>query len=277
MSFQLGIINWIIVASSIILIAFKKIKKIPEIILFLGILIYCLFMATSSSLPIWEEVIALPFIQYPWRFLSMATFCVAVISAFVATSIDKYNKNKRTVIFLISFAIIFLTNAGFVNPSTYLNLNSFDLSSIKTSPPPGFEPGYLPIFVKKIDSKVPDSLFWVVSGQSEVKVIQDLIIRKESTIVTESESVVRASVHYFPGWIAELDQKEVEINFDNSQGYMDIKIPKGKHTLTLQFVNTKIRTIGEVVTSLTIALLFSFKGANYLIKLRHKRRIGRIN
>jgi hypothetical protein len=58
---------------------------------------------------------------------------------------------------------------------------------------------------------------------------------------------------------------------------MDIKIPKGKHTLTLQFVNTKIRTIGEVVTSLTIALLFSFKGANYLIKLRHKRRIGRIN
>src|SRR6185369_5248142 len=69
------------------------------------------------------------------------------------------------------------------------------------------------------------------------------------------DSLVRINTHYFPGWKVLVDQKEVTVNYENSFGLMDISIPKGSHEIEIQFVDTPVRTAGEIASLLGILII----------------------
>jgi uncharacterized membrane protein YfhO len=66
---------------------------------------------------------------------------------------------------------------------------------------------------------------------------------------------VRVNTHYFPGWVASIDSQSVAINHNNSFDYMDLEVPSGIHKISLEFRNTPIREIGNLISILSIITL----------------------
>lgn len=75
-------------------------------------------------------------------------------------------------------------------------------------------------------------------------------------ITANEESSIRVNNFWFPGWRAFLDGQETEIKHDNDFQAMVFDIPNGSHMLQLKFGNTMIRTIGEIISAVSLAVWF---------------------
>jgi len=112
--YQIGAIGILIVIFTIyILIKRKKTdfnKK--NLIFFFVLVIISLFLLTKPSTFIWESIPLLPFLQYPWRFLSLTVFGLAILGSvivfpeFYRIFIKKEPTHKYFII-LVLFIVVF--------------------------------------------------------------------------------------------------------------------------------------------------------------------------
>src|SRR3972149_4360778 len=107
-SVQIGIIQIIILISSVVLF-FKLFRKKDKLkYLYIGTLIFFLisvFLMLHSSNFIWENVSTLQKLQFPWRFLSVSVFCTSLIGAIFINNIS-FKKKETLATVLIILTII---------------------------------------------------------------------------------------------------------------------------------------------------------------------------
>jgi uncharacterized membrane protein YfhO len=65
---------------------------------------------------------------------------------------------------------------------------------------------------------------------------------------------VAVRTFFFPGWIAKLDGKQVEI-LTGADGEIVIDVPAGSHRLTLEFGPTRVRSLGSFLSISTLVML----------------------
>ena len=262
MSFQLGVVNWLMVMAALVLLYLKRIPKLFALYSLLFTLLG-LFMATPLSTPAWERFSILAFIQYPWRFLLLSTFTTSLLAGIVASSLlKKFQKSTQMVIIVLFSIITMITNLNYIKPSTYLPKTIFDLNSPQRAQPKdpmsGLEPGYLPVFVREISPDRPQGAAGLVSGDAAIRTTVDNIIEKRVSIEAKTDIVMRFFVHYFPGWQAKLGDTSprlLAINPDNPEGFIDITVPKGSHTVNLRFTRTPARDLGDFISLVTLVIL----------------------
>ncbi|MEK7090889.1 MAG: hypothetical protein AAB887_00090, partial [Patescibacteria group bacterium] len=111
MSFALGYLHWIIPAIILILTPFvKKLKNNYQLILISSIyLLASLFMAHFKATPIWQAFPPMEFLQFPWRFLTLAIFAASFLSGAIAQIFP-----KKVLVILISLVI--LINSNYFHP-----------------------------------------------------------------------------------------------------------------------------------------------------------------
>jgi hypothetical protein len=90
------------------------------------------------------------------------------------------------------------------------------------------------------------------------------------TVLSWSPTAVRAivrspeptslSLHslYFPGWRANLDGQPPALGPAGPMGLVTVPLPQGEHDVRLWFGSTRVRSLGLVVTELTILALCAF-------------------
>jgi|GEM_PF-410205 len=77
---SLGIVQWIGVVASLVVMFTTKEKKLRSLFFVLcSLLFVSLFIMTSASESIWKQFIMLQNFQFPWRFLSLTTFIAATL------------------------------------------------------------------------------------------------------------------------------------------------------------------------------------------------------
>jgi len=145
-------------------------------------------------------------------------------------------------------------------PRDKFNLEKAVFDEKSTDPTFGLETGYLPIWVKRLDTThTPEEKVSVQAGQADVKLVTDPPTKKIIEVSSLTPAVIRVTSHYFPGMKATINPKpftqELEINYDNPEGYADIAVPKGKGKVALVIANTPARTVGEIITLITLGLL----------------------
>jgi hypothetical protein len=92
-----------------------------------------------------------------------------------------------------------------------------------------------------------------VSMQTGTITLKDISsTQKTFSITTPSDTFFVASLYLYPGWTAHLDGKKTTINPANVSG-MAIFVPKGTHTLTLQFIPMSLY-LGLAVGAVTLLL-----------------------
>ncbi len=91
MSFQVGLVQWIAVGvgAAALVIGGAARSRRGWMTYWLCITGAALLMTSAGSAAIWKAVPPLAFIQFPWRFLSVVSLAVAVVSAFALSSIAR--------------------------------------------------------------------------------------------------------------------------------------------------------------------------------------------
>lgn len=288
LSFQVGKIQLISVFLSALSMVFAFFKKrlsgslvFPAISLFLFFL--SLYMTTFHSEWIWNLLSPFWYLQFPWRFLLFS----AVFSSFLGgffIYIVKNNLNHAISIFValgLSAGVIFL-NASYFQPARYLdvkdnyytNIEDIEWRVSKMS----FE--YVPKDVKTVKSDINTTqldiekddirkiAYKVLKGNAEVKVISDKPQSKIFKVNALTNAIFQVNTFSFPGWEVSLDGKSTRFSDSNKLKLIVIDIPKGDHTVSVNFRDTMPRIIGNYVS--IISLIFVLIWAAVIFKKNAK-------
>lgn len=270
LSVQVGIVQWIIVLVSIYLAFFLYKKKNKDFPLVLFTLIYFLgsiFIMLPQSEFIWKTVTTLQKFQFPWRFLSVSVFSTAILGGFVILLIKKEQYKKMLVLAVV--LILITSTFTYWHPKGYLDKSEEFFTSVYHGTTDTGESA--PIWSVRFMEKTPKNSMEVIQGDASIREIKRKSTLHVYEIDSKYSSRIVESTLYFPGWNIYVNGKKYEgIQFQdpNFRGLMTFYVNNGKSRVEVRFEDTKIRTISNVVSVLSVMLLIAI-GA--IQKLKYKK------
>lgn len=267
MPFPVGQIHWIlslVIALCLMVYGLKKKNKTIwpmaySVVLIFAIGWFATFMVHSRSTFIWQNIKPLAFVQFPWRFLTLVIFSFS----FVAGSIVLFTKNKIIPIILCVLVIawnwnFFLPQLGKMGPLT--DQEKFSGVAWELQRTAGIF-DYLPNTAKENPKDGRKILAEVVDGEAVVsKVDQGTNWARFTLIVDSPQTMVRINLFDFPTWKITVDGQVINHKIPETEkwGRMYIEVPKGEHQVYLELKNTPVRTISNIISSLTFVGLVGY-------------------
>lgn len=212
-------------------------------------------MSHFKSTPIWQALPPLEFLQFPWRFLTLAIFAASFLSGAVALVI----KNK--LLLSGSLALLLLLNANYFHPRQWYpdmtDAKKFSGKSWQLLVTSGIF-DYLPKWSPQPPADPAPGDLKFTNGEGIYSTLVKKTNRQEYLVTTWTPmAVAELQTYYFPGWKIWVDGKEVKIDpsRDKVLGRMQVDLSPGKHTLSARFTNTPIRTIGNLLSLVSWLLI----------------------
>ncbi len=229
-----------------------KLRFLKKLSLFDFAVILCvpiIFLTTKYSEFIYKHFNLLSNIQFPWRMFSVFIFLPPIIFAYFS---EKINRNWLTVLFILFIALIrfpqlYGKNYTLYPQNTYyfttINLHSNNMNTIWTG-----QTDLYPVENKKGA---------IIEGRGSI--VQATTKNSVRMYIIDAKTKLRMVDYtfYFPGWHVYVDGSEVPIQFQDPdyRGTITYNVPAGKHTILVQFKDTKVRVLGDII-SITAILLF---------------------
>lgn len=269
MSLSVGHLQWIfpllVVAGFII--SRKTLKKhqdkFLELIGLMAIGWFCLFLTHTRSTFIWKLIPFLSFIQFPWRWLSIAVFSLSLASGAATV----WLKNKFLKIALVT--LLFLLAVGW-NFEFFQEDLWFYLTDVEQFSGSRWEEqiasavhDFWPIFGEATPNSQAPELPIVVEGETGVFPGKKRSNAAEYRVSVVSDSAtIQLPIAYFPGWKGRIDGESAEVNPSGRYGLITFQVPQGEHLLSARFGNTPVRTTGNLISALALAafILLFVKG-----------------
>lgn len=247
LSFQVGLVNWVVLGLAFILgIFLYKNKKISGLLVFLGVsFLLSIFLQHNKSAFIWESIGPMAFIQFPWRFLAISVFVVALTGGMVG----EYLKGKFRLIYFILIVSAMLVSLGYFKPKEYVDDSFFDKFLTKEAMHEGVDltKDYLPIWVTNTDEKRFD-MPRAKKGEIEVKSFALRPQSAEGEVRALSDSLIELPITYFPGWQVEYDSRLANIEPSSGQGLIQFSLPSGQYQIKAQLKDTPVRLAGNIIS-----------------------------
>jgi hypothetical protein len=268
-SFQVGIVNWIVIVASIGILAFYLYRKIThpaikQTLFWLAIAFFGMYMTLSISQPFWEGIPYASFLQFPWRFLSVVMFSAAILSGILFTYLRK--ETHKIVLFVALIILTPLLSYSFLQPAAYLPKDYFAQDSqdfykgiAKGQQGGTAEMGYFPktMGVLPEQNKVPLSKIALSGPNATGKVVRDTFTYKEFDINSKSPIKAELFIHYFPGWTFSINGRPVTPDTSNIYDFVYLSVPAGNNKIVAKFENTPLITAANTISLLSIAILIA--------------------
>lgn len=250
----------------------------------LGLAIF--FFATPASTWFWEHVALLRQLQFPWRLLDLPVFLLVVPVAWWATILSE---RWRPWLLGAAVALIFLNAVPHLHPARLVTLprqptladvtraqqthgiigltawGEYSSDEVQRWPggPPftGADRG-APLFRKL---ELPQAV--------EMRAARGALLRATWELSLPTPAAAIFTVHYFPGWKAQIDGARAPIQTDE-QGRMHVALPTGVHELSLTWTRTPIRWLADglsLLSLLAIGWLFVFRRGDAPVSGRRER------
>jgi len=267
LSFQLGIIHWLI---PIILIPYFTLKKFNhhpypffgQIIFFSLSCLLFIFLTHNQSTFIWQLFPFMAYYQFPWRFVGPAVFCLSFIAG-SSSLIFKSAPSRYLPLLIIIPAIILnysyfkediwfptLTDAQKLNPTNTINQSGMGLRD--------YWPTYGHSFPTTYAPQQPYS--------ADPSAIEVLAFSKKSNQVTATINTIRPStvifpVVNFPQWFLTIDSQPSPYSIEPSLGLLTVNLEPGSHQLVFSFRETPLRQFFNLLSLITLISLtiYTFK------------------
>lgn len=251
-SVQVGIVHWFVALASIPVIVVYKKRKNNMWLLTLGMVVVFfagIFLMLSISRFFWDSITILQKFQFPWRLLSITVFTTAALGGITMSFAPK--KFSFAVLVAIVVLIIFLQR-DYWHANGYLQKPDAFFTGIYNGTTDTGESA--PRWSVRFMEQPSKAHIEVIEGAASVKETARRSTVHEYTIFAESKTRIRENTLYFPGWVVLVDGKEVEIEFQDqkNRGIITFYVEEGKHTVSVQFKETKLRIIANVLTLVSI-------------------------
>ncbi|MCJ7736115.1 MAG: hypothetical protein MUQ10_02215, partial [Anaerolineae bacterium] len=215
-------------------------------------------MILPISLPIWESVEILRFVQFPWRFLGLTSLFLAVLAGVGTASIPLPDVLRLLVVQAVVgiFALTwlfprFLPDQPAPSPVDLIEFEQ-ETGALGTTSAGDF----LPIWVRTLpaaDSLVPD--YEAAAPDYIIPRLNDASLPAGATVVDAEYGLMSADLviespvafqvtfnwFFFPGWWGWLDDEPLELGPVGDEGLVGARIPAGQHHIVIQFGQTRLR------------------------------------
>ena len=267
-----GLIQWIFglitigIASLYILL--KKKKEHLYLVLTLGALeLFTLFMIHVKSSFIWNAIPILSWLQFPWRFLAISIFLLAILAGIGVYLIPKFKVWVGLAIILIAFVL----NVGYFIPKAWENITDADkfsgVSWQKELTISIFD--YLPIYAKLPPITAAPATPEVLEGMATFSNYTKGSDFQRGIINTgKNGALIRLPLFDFPGMVAKIDGNVVAHVNNNCQGeefclgLITFEVPSGEHKIEVELTDTLVRRVGNylsIVSLVAVGGLYIFK------------------
>jgi len=238
---------------------FPKEKLIILVFAFLGFLV-SLFFTLQISQPIWELIRPMAFLQYPWRFLLTGVFFASFMVGALSWAVEELVKKRIIVIsLLVLFSCLFvLVSVKFFVPEKYLQVNSdyyVSASALKwrTSK---ISDEYLPKNFQPPENQSGIANFSKLNSNNLT--LQNFAAKTQTVTLNLSVSKAMSVViplAYFPSWQGYVDNQKVSVK--DNRGKIEIMLPQGAHQVKLNFEQTPVELIGDLLSLAGVLALFA--------------------
>jgi hypothetical protein len=231
----------------------RSLLKIEPVMASIAVTVLSLFLTMRVSSLAWRTIPQLPYMQFPFRWLVVATVGSCLLAGAAASTISRD--------FKLSFVIV-----GALLGMMYLNGNidkkAINRASYDHQP---FEEGltvaeaqeYRTVWWNKElheDGQLPPLA--VTEGDATIEAIDENGARQSYRVDARSSAVLRFRQLFFPGWKARVDGRVTETR-PNESGNMELTVEPGEHELNLSFEDTWPRTAGKVISVVSVLLLLA--------------------
>ena len=257
---SVGIAQWIGVLASLMIVWKMKEKSlriciIGAVVLFVG----SLFVMTSASSVIWQNISLLQKFQFPWRFLTVSVFLSAILGGVsIASIIERRKLNKRLLgNYIVSiFCIIAVISTVYMwKPKAYsLQPESFYSGVYESTTDTGESS---PIWSVRFMEHRPVAPLEIAEGAVTILKSSRTTTTREYIIEVKESARLVENTLYFPGWKVYIDGIETGVQYQDPayRGLITFRVTEGTHAIAVIFKDTKLRYVADMATLGTVGLL----------------------
>lgn len=258
LSKQIGLvqIGAIIVASVIFFKSHMK-RNISLYALFSVAIFMSLILMTSYSNFVWEKITILQKFQFPWRLLSVVVLAAAILPAFAFPYKNK-KISKGAILYLsVMCAFSIILYYPYYQTRGYLIKDERFYSQVYKSTTDTGESS--PIWsVRFMEGEAVKSAE-VIEGSGKIIQEKRKTTQHDYTVQSQTDKVrIRENTLYFPNWEVYVDGKKTNIEFQDrlNRGLITYWVPMGEHRVSIQFKDTKLRMVANLLSILTFGTIF---------------------
>lgn len=268
---NLGLAQWSLALLVIpVVIRFRREPQTRRLMFFALGSLFLIFLILSPSAFIWERVPLMSFIQFPWRLLGPVAAMLAVCAG-VGVSNVRWAKEGITIAALMVILVLALpmmyppmwgnedwptTPRGIIGvelQGRWLGTTStgdFIPSTVKAHPPANAD------LVASYDRGATDKFdrTWLPPG-ANASVVEHGPTHDLFTVTSPQAFVAHVLTFDFPGWRATVDHQSVPITPSDPHGFITFPVPAGGHAVRVEFGSTLPRTLGMVISIVTLLCL----------------------
>jgi hypothetical protein len=249
----------------------------PWLAITVALLFLSLFLSSPLSVWLWEHLPVLPYLLFPWRFLGVAVFMLALLAGLTFRLLPSGPWRMATLV--VALIAVVLTSLPLlythVYPERFVSQDLADALAFETRT--GLLGGtsykeYLPIWVEEAPTDSPllpayqadqpleaVERFDVTSLPPGGRVLEAEYGFNRVEIAVSSPQPFRARFHtfYFPGWKATVNGERIEVSPAGPLGLISLDVPAGETQLRLWFGDTPWRTVGKAISLISVGLLLA--------------------
>jgi len=286
-SYRLGLVLLAGIAAALFGLARRRRawgERARQGVFWLGVTAAALFLALPGSTFVWELVTPMSFIQFPWRFLTMATLsgaflCGGAFAAFVPDSRFGRSTVWAAALTVCALAILEAVMGGTLRVNRWIPagrvgfeekpyINMVDLG--EGAPPVTLDSAYVRSHSLHWLDHLPPGVKYLGPDQTDLArpeaevvqggaVISDLVSRSASLrfrVQGDTPSRVRVNIYRFAGWTVRIDGAPVPIvTVPRQLPVIFFDVTAGPHHVAVDFDRTLPRKLGDSLTLAGLAAI----------------------
>lgn len=264
LSFRMDVLQWLaLVLSAVWLVRGRRPgrsgPRAGTIAFWLVAVVAAMFLMTQISAPLWHAIPALPYLQFPWRYLMVVSVGTSALAALLLASIR--NRTVQALIVIGAVAIQYPVHHRHMRPQQYYERDAIDIDNPRWAEVEALgmrafiERGFMPVDAHQ--PPPPGTGRWtVIAGEADVRALHEADDRLalEVHVPTTGAARLRLNTHYFPGWHVLVDGAASAAAVDERYGFMEVAVPRGTHRVEAVFADTPVRSAANMASALSIAL-----------------------
>lgn len=261
-SFQLGISQWIAIICLFVLSIFRKSPKGYQslgIYLFIAFIVN-IFLMLNISFPIWKFVIKYVALDFPFRLILPTSFIASLAAGIILINLPR----KAKYLFFVSLiAVAIYTNRNHLNINQYTNFPISTYLDLETEITTNTFNEYLPSYAntKLLNRPWNEVIGNNISSYNSKQTTNSLFFNINAT----EDTKVSIGQFYFPGQILYLDKKVSQFEVDQ-EGRISFNVPKGIHIVTVNYQQTSLIKLSQLLTITGVAIVIILLLKNALPK-----------
>ena len=209
------------------------------------------FVMSPVSSIIWEKLIYLRYVQFPFRFLTVVTVCTSILYALL---LEHFSSSKLIKAFLTLLVFLpLLISPQFHKPLGYQYTTDYLVEDPCMTT--AWADEHLPIWVNQCLLKSQDILVEPLSGSILIDQVAESDSGRLIKVGYSGEGELLISKYYFPGWVASNPQgQNLPLSPHGEHGLIKMSVIDSDSPLTLELKPTLLENISTWITLISLLI-----------------------